>query len=98
MEALKSQVTVVAKEDISSFKFPKEEVLKEKELKGLRTINIRHGLTLGNLDKRKVKIIFEDDQGIKKVETTIWGITEENIILKKGILIPICRVHDVKFY
>ena len=34
----------------------------------------------------------------KKVETTIWGFTDKNVILKKTIVIPIRCVHEVKFY
>jgi uncharacterized protein (UPF0248 family) len=43
----------------------------------------------------KVKIYFADR--IKKylIETTIWGITEERIILKRGLTIPIHRVLKV---
>ena len=54
-------------------------------------------MKLGNSKKFKVHIIFEDKEGLKKVETTIWGVTEKNIILKRGTLIPIHRIHEIKF-
>ena len=52
-------------------------------------------MTLGNLEHVKMKIYFEDDASKKMVETTVWGITNERVILKKGVVIPIHRVHKI---
>lgn len=90
--------TLVAKEDVGQLTFPKENVLidveKQKELKS----KIDKALKLGNALKGKVKILFEDDNGYKVVETTIWGVTDKNILLKKTTVVPIRRIHDIKFY
>mgnify|MGYP006144176067 CR=1 FL=1 len=59
---------------------------------------VKDVVELGNASKGKVKIIFEDVEGMKKVETTIWGFTDKNVILKKTTIIPIRRIHEVKFY
>ena len=72
-------------------------LLKAKE-KGAEQERIKKGMHLGNTSKGKVKIIFEDVDGLKKVETTIWGFTDKNVILKKTTIIPIRCVHEVKFY
>ena len=40
-----------------------------------------------NSSKGKVKIIFEDVDGLKKVETTIWGFTDKNVIFKRTTII-----------
>jgi len=49
---------------------------------------------IGQIDK----ILFEDASELKRVETTIWGITDKNIILKRGTIIPIQRIHEIKFF
>ena len=40
-------------------------------------------------------IYFEDDMSKKMVETTIWGVTEERVILKQGVVIPVKRIHKI---
>lgn len=90
--------TIVAKENITQLTFPKCDVLLSELKQSERKRKIVRAMKLGNNKKHKVKIIFEDLDGLKKVETTIWGVTEKNIILKKGTLIPIERIHEIKFY
>lgn len=86
---------LVEKEEIASFVFPKFEVLKDELAISTRTKNLLRGLKLGNAFKNKVEIFFEDNECLKKVETTIWGITENYLILKRNTLIPINRVHSI---
>lgn len=85
----------VKKEDISGLKFPEEEVLRTKDDIKIRMANLDRALKLGNLEHNKIKIIFEDSEGIKQVETTVWGVTDNRIILKQGIVIPIMRIHEI---
>lgn len=89
---------VVAKEEISKLIFPKEEVLKDSEKQKELKSALDKALKLGNAYKGKVKIVFEDNEGIKSVETTIWGVTDKNILLKQTIIIPTRRIHEIKFY
>lgn len=89
---------LVQKEEISDYHFPKEEVVMDEVKRNELKAKINKALKLGNGYKGKVKIIFEDDQGLKKVETTIWGVTEKNILLKQTTIVPIRRIHDIKFY
>lgn len=86
----------IEKENISNLKFPETEVLKSKEDILTRARNLERALKLGNLQHSKIKIVFEDTQGIKQVETTIWGVTDKRIILKHGVLIPIHCIHEIK--
>ena len=95
MERVEKQTQVIEKENISNFLFPQEEVLKDDFAKQERLLNIYRGIKLGNTLKNKVEIIFEDVLGIKKVETTIWGATDNYIILKSNLLIPIHRIYSV---
>lgn len=86
----------IAKENMRGLRFPEVEVL-QSEAKCIERSEALHRAThLGNLEKQKVHIYFEDDSGVKKVHTTIWAFTEKKIILKAGLSIPICRVHLVE--
>lgn len=86
----------VQKEEVASLHFPKEDVLFSKDDKTKRTHTLNKAIALGNLEHEKVKIIFQDIEGLKQVETTIWGVTSEAIILKKGVVIPIHRIVKIE--
>ena len=99
MSATITDTTVlIEKEEITEFSFPAGDVLATEAERIQRQARIIRGTRLGNSMKRKVKIIFEDVDGLKKVETTIWGFTDKNVILKKTTIIPIRCVHEIKFY
>ena len=86
---------LIDKELIASLNFPKEDVLEDKEDIAERRNNLDRALSLGNLEHVKIKIYFEDDISKKMVETTIWGVTEERVILKQGVVIPVKRIHKI---
>lgn len=85
----------IDKEKIGELRFPQTEVLIDKERIQEREANLKRALTLGNLEHAKTKIFFEDETGLKVVETTVWGVTDKRIILKHGVVIPIQRVHSI---
>lgn len=97
MEKLKTP-EVVEKEQVANLKFPDKEVLTTADAISDRKMMLDRATTLGNAEHIKIKIIFEDDKGIKQTETTIWGVTDKRIILKKGVLIPIQRVHEIRIF
>ena len=86
---------LIDKELIASLNFPKEDVLEDKEDIAERRNNLDRALSLGNLEHVKIKIYFDDDISKKMVETTIWGVTEERVILKQGVVIPVKRIHKI---
>ena len=86
---------LVDKEIITSLNFPKEDVLEDKEDIAERRNDLDRALSLGNLEHVKIKIYFEDDMSKKMVETTIWGVTEERVIFKQGVVIPVKRIHKI---
>lgn len=88
-------IPTIEKEKIEGLHFPPEEVLLGKEKIVERKSELTKAMRLGTMFKDKVKIIFEDTEGMKTVETAIWGVTEKNVILKKGIVIPLHRVHQL---
>ncbi len=90
-----TRVKFIEKEQIKFLQFPKEDVLYQMKDKVNRIVSLRRALALGNLEREKVKIIFVDNEGFKKVETTIWGFTDKEVILKQGTIIPVARVYNV---
>jgi len=83
----------IEKEDVVNLKFPSKPIK-------LRTSEERQGLfkklhdaeKLGNLFHNKIEIIFQDEEGLKSVFTTIWAVGKDHILLKKGVFIPIQRI------
>jgi hypothetical protein len=86
---------LIEKEKISGLKFPDNEVLTSMDAIRMRSSNLERALKLGNLEHNKIKIVFEDEESMKQVETTVWGITDKRVILKQGIVIPIQRIHEI---
>lgn len=86
----------VEKESIVGLKFPDNDVLSSTDEIKIRYSNLERALKLGNLEHNKIKIVFEDSDGVKQVETTVWGVTDKRVILKQGVLIPIHRIHEIK--
>jgi hypothetical protein len=86
---------VIDKEMISSLSFPHDEVLEEIQDIKQRQQDLERALSLGNLEHLKMKIYFEDEEGKKMVETTVWGITDSRIILKQGVVIPVNRIYKI---
>ena len=85
----------IEKEALNGLQFPDAEVLKDPASIVERDHELKRALVLGNTERSKSKIYFEDDKGFHMVETTVWGVTDKRIILKQGNVIPIQRVHKV---
>lgn len=83
----------IQKENIKQLHFSDTEVLQDKSEKSIRHYHLVRALKLGNLLKNKVNIYFKDvENHLMRVNTTIWGITDNAVILKQGILIPLNRI------
>jgi hypothetical protein len=87
---------LVEKESVVNLHFPADEVLKSATDKKLRQMELDRAIALGNLEHHKVKIYFEDDKKKKVVHTTIWAVTEDAIVLKQNVVIPIRRIHKLE--
>lgn len=84
---------IIEKEAIEKLHFPKNDVLEDKEAIQQRNSELKRALALGNLEHSKIKIYFEDDLSKKVVETTVWAVTDNSVILKQGVAIPINRIY-----
>lgn len=90
-----NEYQLIDKERIVELQFPKNEVLEDIDDIKQRKQDLDRALTLGNLEHVKIKIYFEDDEGPKVVDTTIWGVTDSRVILKQGVVIPVNRIHKI---
>lgn len=87
--------SIINKELIAGLNFSGQDVLKFPDEIKERKTKEEVGLLLGNNYKCKVKIIFEDSESVRQVETTIWGLTDRHIILKGGVTIPLHRIYKI---
>lgn len=92
---MSTEFELIDKEAIGTLNFPKQEVLDDKDDITDRKNDLDRALSLGNLERVKIKIYFEDDTSKKLVETTIWGVTDNRVILKQGVVIPVNRIHKI---
>jgi hypothetical protein len=56
---------------------------------------LQYSCRLGNEFKGKTVITFETTKGPRAVETTIWSVTDNHLMLKGGVEIPLCSVIDL---
>ena len=87
--------TLIEKESIPKLSFPKQSIVETKKQLDLLKRKLRRSMILGNVHRTKMRIIFQDDDGVKEVQTTIWAVGDKNIVLKRGVIIPIHRLVDV---
>ncbi len=89
---MEREYQLVEKESVADFHFPHEDVLHSENDINLLKTQLERANALGNLEHQKVKVFFIDDEGKKYVHTTIWGITDTSILLKKNVILPIQRI------
>jgi uncharacterized protein (UPF0248 family) len=86
---------LIDKEEISNLVFPPESIHRSKDERSILNKKLRDAMVLGNIHHSKIRIIFEDAEGLKEVRTTVWAAGDEFIVLKKGVSIPVRRIVDL---
>jgi hypothetical protein len=86
------EIELIQKETIVDCKFLNDIQLNQQEN---LLQQIKDATILGNAHRTKVTIIFQDDTGIKRVDTTIWASGAKFICLKGGLWIPINRIIEI---
>lgn len=92
---MKEEFITIEKENIAPLNFPKTDVLDDDNEMKMRISEINRALALGNLEHSKIKIFFEDSESKRIVNTTVWAVTDKNVVLKQGVLIPINRIYKL---
>jgi hypothetical protein len=89
---------IIAKEELFNARFPKKDVLNDDVQKVLRRLSLQKAERLGNGHKSKVKIEFACEQNkINQVNTTVWAATEDYVLLKGGLFLPVSAILNVEF-
>ena len=83
--------TFIAKEEIAGYQIIPAFV--DKSLQWLQ--QLQYAVRLGNEFKGKTVITFETTRGPRTVETTIWSVTDNYMILKGGTNIPLSSIIDL---
>lgn len=82
---------LIEKEEVINYHFAEvdkkeSQVTKEK---------LERAVRLGNDYKGKTQITFMTDQGPKKIETTVWTLTENHIQIKGSVAIPLTALVEL---
>ena len=92
------QIPLIQKEALKSVNFQKTDVIQIQALRLNRYNNLNRALILGNLYHPKVSIIFKTGDGsLQKVVTTIWAVSDDFILLKGGIFVPVKAILELEF-
>lgn len=85
----------IAKEDIAHLVFPSNDVLTDPQEIFQRKQDLEKAMAMGNTDQVKIEIFFEDDKEQLVTNTTVWAVTPEHLVLKKGVTIPVNRIYRI---
>lgn len=89
---------IIAKEELLNARFPKKDVLNDDVQKVLRRLSLQKAEILGNGHKSKVKIEFACERNkLNQVNTTVWAATDEYVLLKGGMFLPVSAILKVEF-
>ena len=87
----------IEKEEVENLVFPSQPIkLRTPEEQKALLKKLHNAEKLGNLFHDKIEIVFQDSEGLKEVNTTIWAVGEDHIVLKKGVFIPIHRIVSIQ--
>ncbi|GGC47711.1 hypothetical protein GCM10011386_44860 [Parapedobacter defluvii] len=84
---------LIPKEDIPKYKLTRASEDHSMELQD----KLRGALRLGNEFKSKAVITFQTLDGPKRVETTVWTLTEDSLQLKNGVVLPLGSLLDISY-
>jgi hypothetical protein len=83
--------TLIAKENISECRIVPAYVDRSSDWLD----RLQYSARLGNEFKGKTVITFETTKGPLSAETTVWSVTDNHVMLKGGVHIPLSSVIDI---
>jgi len=86
-------VELIPKEDIPKYKLVRAS---EDHVAELRQ-KLRGAVRLGNEFKSKATITFQTVEGPKRVETTVWTLTDDALQIKNGVVLPLGSLLDIDY-
>ncbi len=87
-----SSISTIKNEQIKSLTFPKEDVLSSIKEQVTRSLTLKRIIRMANLGDTTTTVLFIDDQGIKKIKTSLSKVTDTELILDSLVRIPLNRI------
>ncbi|MGB1042243.1 MAG: hypothetical protein ACPGU6_02530 [Tenacibaculum sp.] len=72
--------------------FPKVNVLEQRIDQVNEVLKVKRTYFLEKSDKETLMIYFTDHTGLRKVETAVWTVAENAIILKNTRIVPLSNI------
>jgi hypothetical protein len=89
--------THIDKSLIAGLKFSKDDVLNTQEEKSIRNWKLNRALQVGNNYKTHVNLVFQDlEKQVYSTELTVWAVTDNQVVLKGTMMVPISSVIDIE--
>jgi len=84
---------LIEKENLYQYKIIDASVNHSEELQS----KLKNALRLGNEFKSKTNITFMTEEGPKRIETTVWSLTDKYLQIKGGILLPLSSLIAIDY-
>ena len=85
----------IAKDQIPFQLMSKEEVLENTLEQKRRKDQLQKAVQHNRLFYTKARIVFDTTEETKEVSANIWEVTDNHVMLKGGINIPVCCIREV---
>lgn len=85
----------IEKEEIKNLSFLDKDVLNSEVEQKERFYFAQKARTLGNIEKSKSRICFHTTNGIYEVNTTVWDVDNDFIMLKGASALPLKSVYSI---
>jgi hypothetical protein len=93
-------MNTISQNDMAKFgfsKFAKKEVLIDNFLKDERKVNLLRAILLHFIEHQTVKIgVCNDLNELFTVECDVIAVTDEHVVLKSGLVIPIAAIFSIE--
>lgn len=94
---LTQEIERIHRSRIIELSYGKEDVLESEGDREIRRIQLDRAMKLGNLEKQAVAIHLRTHKGSQyQTQATVWAVTEKNVELKGGKIIPIRAISHVE--
>ncbi|MFN5919718.1 MAG: hypothetical protein ACK45I_00285 [Bacteroidota bacterium] len=88
---------IINKEKIPAYEFVSFDALEDGGSRNQRRVDLEKAMLLGNSAQAKIDIVFLTTEGLLCVQTTVWAATDDAIMLKGGISIPVHCIKEIRF-
>ncbi len=91
----RSTISSIDRTELTSVRFPKEDVLTSDRDRQRRTIALTRAVALNGISKHPARLIINTKEGIRKVEAVILTSTKKHVTAKGMFNVPIRSIYAV---